>query len=350
MFERLAVNKRKAEDSPGNNQIQTSKQEAKSPEGPMPQGNVTGTILKEPNLVVLSVTIPPLRPCASQNATMTYQGIVAIEEQQQIGVTRDGNARLRQRSMEQLENIKEDVGGMLVEIQKIRKDNSEQKKLETKAYGWNSMPQWQELVTLLWRFTDCNHARTLDILIKISGSHFQRLWVQFNDMSTAYHPETDGQSERTIQTLEDMLRACVIDFGNGWVKHLPLVEFSYNNSYHASIKASPLTALYGLNVVHLFAGLGLGKVQSSLVQIEVQRNNLEDHSKSSKGMQAASRSTKEQRQLKALEPVAYKLEASSRAEQSTIHFIIQLRRNGIPDDPLVRIRWEDSNWMKILFR
>ncbi|GKE63117.1 putative reverse transcriptase domain-containing protein [Tanacetum coccineum] len=52
-------------------------------------------------------------------------------------------------------------------------------------------------------------------------------------------------SERTIQTLEDMLRACVIDFGNGWVKHLPLVEFSYNNSYHASIKAAPFEALYG---------------------------------------------------------------------------------------------------------
>ncbi|GJX73867.1 putative reverse transcriptase domain-containing protein [Tanacetum coccineum] len=63
-------------------------------------------------------------------------------------------------------------------------------------------------------------------------------------MSTAYHPETDGQSERTIQTLEDMLRACVIDFGKGWVKHLPLVEFSYNNSYHASIKAAPYEALY----------------------------------------------------------------------------------------------------------
>ncbi|GJR16607.1 putative reverse transcriptase domain-containing protein [Tanacetum coccineum] len=65
------------------------------------------------------------------------------------------------------------------------------------------------------------------------------------DMSTAYHPETDGQSERTIQTLEDMLRACVIDFGKGWEKHLPLVEFSYNNSYHASIKATPFEALYG---------------------------------------------------------------------------------------------------------
>ncbi|GKD66156.1 putative reverse transcriptase domain-containing protein, partial [Tanacetum coccineum] len=65
------------------------------------------------------------------------------------------------------------------------------------------------------------------------------------DMSMAYHPETDGQSERTIQTLEDMLRACVIDFGKGWERHLPLVEFSYNNSYHASIKAAPFEALYG---------------------------------------------------------------------------------------------------------
>ncbi|GJV99068.1 putative reverse transcriptase domain-containing protein [Tanacetum coccineum] len=64
------------------------------------------------------------------------------------------------------------------------------------------------------------------------------------DMSAAYHPDSDGQSERTIQTLEDMLRACVIDFGNGWINHFPLVEFSYNNSYHASIKAAPFEALY----------------------------------------------------------------------------------------------------------
>ncbi|GJX20673.1 reverse transcriptase domain-containing protein [Tanacetum coccineum] len=65
------------------------------------------------------------------------------------------------------------------------------------------------------------------------------------DMSTAYHPETDGQSERIIQTLKDMLRACVIDFVKGWERHLPLVEFSYNNSYHGSIKAAPFEALYG---------------------------------------------------------------------------------------------------------
>ncbi|GKA03491.1 putative reverse transcriptase domain-containing protein [Tanacetum coccineum] len=80
-------------------------------------------------------------------------------------------------------------------------------------------------------------------------SHF---WKSLNespctqlDMSMAYHPQTDGQSERTIQTMEDILRACVMDFGKGWDRHLPLVEFSYNNSYHTSIKASSFEALYG---------------------------------------------------------------------------------------------------------
>jgi len=64
-------------------------------------------------------------------------------------------------------------------------------------------------------------------------------------LSTAYHPQTDGQSERTIQTLEDMLRSCVIDFGGSWDSHLPLVEFAYNNSYHSSIGMTPFEALYG---------------------------------------------------------------------------------------------------------
>nr|GFA26969.1 putative reverse transcriptase domain, ribonuclease H-like domain, aspartic peptidase domain protein [Tanacetum cinerariifolium] len=101
------------------------------------------------------------------------------------------------------ENLKkEDVGGMLIENskdpEKFRKEN-----LEPRTNG-----------------TLCLNNRT-------------------------YHPQTDGQSERTIQILEDMLRACVTDFGNGWERHLPLVEFSYNNSYHASIKATPFEALYG---------------------------------------------------------------------------------------------------------
>ncbi|GKD87263.1 putative reverse transcriptase domain-containing protein [Tanacetum coccineum] len=65
------------------------------------------------------------------------------------------------------------------------------------------------------------------------------------DMSTAYHPQTDGQSERTIQTLADMLKACVIDFGGSWDVHLPLDEFSNNNSYHSSIRCALFEALYG---------------------------------------------------------------------------------------------------------
>nr|GEX60647.1 reverse transcriptase domain-containing protein [Tanacetum cinerariifolium] len=96
------------------------------------------------------------------------------------------------------------------------------------------------------------HRIPVSIICDRDGRFTSNFWKSFQKalgtdicMSTAYHPETDGQSERTIQTLEDMLRACVIDFGKGWVKHLPLAEFSYNNSYHASIKAVPYEALYG---------------------------------------------------------------------------------------------------------
>ncbi|GJU35561.1 putative reverse transcriptase domain-containing protein [Tanacetum coccineum] len=69
------------------------------------------------------------------------------------------------------------------------------------------------------------------------------------DMSTAYHPETNGQSERTIQTLEDMLRVCVLDFGKNWDRHLPLVEFSYNNSYYTSIKAASFEVIERVRIV-----------------------------------------------------------------------------------------------------
>nr|GEU52871.1 putative reverse transcriptase domain-containing protein [Tanacetum cinerariifolium] len=96
-----------------------------------------------------------------------------------------------------------------------------------------SEKMYQDMKKLYWRFKS-NFWKSFQ---KASGTNL--------DMSTAYHPETDGQSERTIQTLEDMLRVCVIDFGKGWMKHLPLVEFSYNNSYHASIKVASYKALYG---------------------------------------------------------------------------------------------------------
>ncbi|GJY63631.1 putative reverse transcriptase domain-containing protein [Tanacetum coccineum] len=88
--------------------------------------------------------------------------------------------------------------------------------------------------------------RETDPMEKLARMYLKEKSLGTNlDMSTAYHPQTDGQSKRTIQTLEDMLRACVIDFGKGWVNHFPLVEFSYNNSYHASIKAAMFEALYG---------------------------------------------------------------------------------------------------------
>ncbi|GJZ60751.1 putative reverse transcriptase domain-containing protein [Tanacetum coccineum] len=96
------------------------------------------------------------------------------------------------------------------------------------------------------------HGIPASIICDRDGIFTSNFWRSFQkalgtdiSMSTACHPETEGQSERTIQTLEDMLRACVINFGKGWVKHLPLAEFSYNNSYHASIKAAPYEALYG---------------------------------------------------------------------------------------------------------
>ncbi|GJV61522.1 putative reverse transcriptase domain-containing protein [Tanacetum coccineum] len=96
------------------------------------------------------------------------------------------------------------------------------------------------------------HGVPVSIILDRDGRFVSHLWQALQEalgtklhMSTAYHPKTDGQSERTIQTLEDMLRACVIDFGGSWDTHLPLVEFSYNNSYHTSIKCAPFEALYG---------------------------------------------------------------------------------------------------------
>ncbi|KAK5775382.1 hypothetical protein PVK06_043266 [Gossypium arboreum] len=63
--------------------------------------------------------------------------------------------------------------------------------------------------------------------------------------STAFHPQTDGQSERIIQILEDMLRCCVLEFSGSWERYLPLIEFAYNNSFQSSIKMAPYEALYG---------------------------------------------------------------------------------------------------------
>ncbi|GJZ04061.1 putative reverse transcriptase domain-containing protein [Tanacetum coccineum] len=116
----------------------------------------------------------------------------------------------------------------------------------------NEKYKMEKLTRLYLKEIVCRHGVPVSIISDRDPRFASRFWRSLQkslgtnlDMSTAYHPETDGQSERTIQTLEDMLRACVIDFGSGWDKHLPLAEFSYNNSYHASIKAAPFEALYG---------------------------------------------------------------------------------------------------------
>nr|GFA15094.1 reverse transcriptase domain-containing protein [Tanacetum cinerariifolium] len=98
----------------------------------------------------------------------------------------------------------------------------------------------------------CRHGVPISISSDRDIYFMSRFWKSLQKalgtnfvMSTAYHLQTGCQSEKTIQTLEDMLRACVIDIGSSWDRHLPLVEFSYNNSYHASIKDVLYEALYG---------------------------------------------------------------------------------------------------------
>ncbi|GJS41392.1 putative reverse transcriptase domain-containing protein [Tanacetum coccineum] len=116
----------------------------------------------------------------------------------------------------------------------------------------NKTDNIEKLAQLYIKEIVCKHGVPTSIISDRDSLFTSRFWKSLQeamgtqlDMSIAYHPEIDGQSERTIQMLEDMLRACVIDFGSSWDRHLPLVEFSYNNSYHASIKAAPFEALYG---------------------------------------------------------------------------------------------------------
>nr|GEY21523.1 putative reverse transcriptase domain-containing protein [Tanacetum cinerariifolium] len=112
------------------------------------------------------------------------------------------------------------------------------------------------------------HGIPVSIICDRDGRFTSNLWRSFLkalgtdiSMSTAYRLKIDGQSERTIQTLEDMLRACVIDFGKGWVKHLLSAEFSYNNNYHASIKAAPYEAIYGRKCLSPVCWAKVGEAQ-----------------------------------------------------------------------------------------
>ncbi|GJT56439.1 putative reverse transcriptase domain-containing protein [Tanacetum coccineum] len=212
------------------------------------------------------------------------------------------NAHTEARKPENIKN--EDVGGMLVENSKDP-EKFRTEKLEPRTDGYASMagvgyhaehqrpsgllvqpeiPQWKwdnitmDFVTKLpkssqgydtiWVIVDrltksaiFVPMRETDPMEKLARMSLQKALGTNLDMSTAYHQQTDGQSERTIQTLKDMLCACAIDFGKDWVNHLPLVEFSYNNSYHASIKAAPFEALYGRKCRSLVCWAEVGQVQ-----------------------------------------------------------------------------------------
>ncbi|GKA20708.1 putative reverse transcriptase domain-containing protein [Tanacetum coccineum] len=138
----------------------------------------------------------------------------------------------------------------------------------------------EKLTQLYLKEIVCRHGVPV-LIISDRDSHFtSNFWRSLQealgtnlDMSTAYHPQTDGQSERTIQTLKDMLRACVIDFGSSWDCHFPLAEFSYNNSYHASIKAAPYEALYGRKCRSLVCWSEVG--DSQLTSPELIRDTIE---------------------------------------------------------------------------
>ena len=110
----------------------------------------------------------------------------------------------------------------------------------------------EKLVQLYLKEIVVRHGVPVSIVLDRDPRFNSRFWRKFQEslgtklkMSTAYHPQTDGQSERIIQTIEDMLRTCVLDFKGNWDDHLPLIEFSYNNSYHANIGMPPYEALYG---------------------------------------------------------------------------------------------------------
>ncbi|GJU20470.1 putative reverse transcriptase domain-containing protein [Tanacetum coccineum] len=162
------------------------------------------------------------------------------------------------------------------------------------------------------------------------------------DMSTAYHPQTDRQSERTIQTLEDMLRACVIDFGKGWVNYLPLVKFSYNNSYHTSIKASPFEVLYGRKCRSPVCWTEVGEAQilgpeliqettEKSVQIKQRMQAARDRQKSYADLK---RKPMEFQVLEKVGEVAYKLELPK--ELSRVHntFHVSNLKKCHADEPL----------------
>jgi hypothetical protein len=98
----------------------------------------------------------------------------------------------------------------------------------------------------------CLHGVPKKIVLDIGTQFTSRFWQKLHQLmdrklnfSSDYHPQADGQTKRTNQVLEDMLRSCALKHSGSWDKSFPFAEFSYNNSYQASLKMAPFEALYG---------------------------------------------------------------------------------------------------------
>ncbi|GJR22965.1 putative reverse transcriptase domain-containing protein [Tanacetum coccineum] len=223
------------------------------------------------------------------------------------------NAQTEARKPENIKN--EDVGGMLVENAKnpeaIRTEKLEPRTDGTLCLNGRSwLPCYGDLRTVIMHertdpfgklakkcyLKDGGHdtwRNTVSISFVIVtrdshlfiGGHIQErfgFYFRFEHCRTSTNRR--AKLTRTIQTLEDMLRACAINFGKGWVNHFPLVEFSYNNSYHASIKAAPFEALYGRKCRSPVCWTEVGEAQILCPEL-IQRVRFENRSKSSKGCQ-----------------------------------------------------------------
>ncbi|GJZ24725.1 putative reverse transcriptase domain-containing protein [Tanacetum coccineum] len=214
----------------------------------------------------------------------------------------------------------------------------------------------EKLMRLYMKEVVTRHGVPVSIISDRDGRFMLLFWKALHeslgtrlDMSTAYHPETDDQSERTIQTLEDMLRACVIEFGKSWDRHLPLVEFSYNNSNHTSIKAAPFEALYGQRCRSPVCWVEVGDAQ--LTGPEIIHKTTEKIVQIKSRIQAARDRQKSYADLK-LRDVAYKLELPQQLSRvhNTFH-VLNLKR-CLSDEslviPLDGLRIDDKHFVKEL--
>ncbi|GKA21112.1 putative reverse transcriptase domain-containing protein, partial [Tanacetum coccineum] len=163
------------------------------------------------------------------------------------------------------------------------------------------------------------HGMPISIISDRDSRFTSRFWQSMQealrtrlDMSMAYHPQTNGQSKRTIQTLEDMLRARVLDFKGIWDVHLPLVEFLYNNSYNSSVRYASFEALYGRKCRSpiIWAKVGEGQmIGSELVQETTEKiSHIKDRLKAARDHQK-SYADKRRKPLEfSVGPVAYRLD------------------------------------------